>query len=294
MSVVIGPNFVHQYALSNSVLAGAKLFTYAANTTNKQATWTDATQTVQSPNPIILDANGIAVYWVDPTLTYKYVLALPSSPDPPTSPLFTVDGVSGAAAALYPQTLAESNAGVTPNLQFLGFPEQAIIGRYGATGGGLANAVSVATQQGVIGTNYTLFIDQTISLTANLTIPNTMNIQFIGGGAINIASGKVLTLNGTMEGPFTQATHITGSGTFTITPVGVGTGSVQFSNKLQLYGAAFTPTNAIGTSGTAFTLDASKGNVASVTLNTNVTAGNLTFSNFSDGQTVNLYVMQDT
>ena len=32
MSVVIGPNFIHQYASSYSVYAGAKLFTYKVST----------------------------------------------------------------------------------------------------------------------------------------------------------------------------------------------------------------------------------------------------------------------
>lgn len=104
MSVVISP-VPFQFLPSNNntgvPAAGFKLFTYQAGTTTKQSTWTDSTQTVANANPILLDANGFiaassgAGLWIDPTLNYKFVLALPTDTDPPASPLRTQDNVSG-------------------------------------------------------------------------------------------------------------------------------------------------------------------------------------------------------
>ncbi len=55
-------------------LAGGKLYTYQAGTTTPQATYTDSTGGTPSANPIILDANGEAAMWVNPSFSYKFVL----------------------------------------------------------------------------------------------------------------------------------------------------------------------------------------------------------------------------
>lgn len=55
-------------------LAGGKLYTYQAGTTTPQATYTDSTGSTPNANPVVLDANGEATLWVDPELSYKFVL----------------------------------------------------------------------------------------------------------------------------------------------------------------------------------------------------------------------------
>src|ERR1700733_3732200 len=55
-------------------LAYGFLTTYAAGTTVKQATYIDSTQTTQNSNPIRLNFRGECALWLDPTLTYKFVL----------------------------------------------------------------------------------------------------------------------------------------------------------------------------------------------------------------------------
>jgi len=55
-------------------LVGGKLFTYAAGTTNLQATYVDSTQNTQNTNPIILNFRGEAFVWLNPLLSYKFVL----------------------------------------------------------------------------------------------------------------------------------------------------------------------------------------------------------------------------
>ena len=75
-------------------LAGALLFTYAAGTTTKQATYTDSALTSAHANPIVLDAAGRAGSGVYLSATsYKFVLAPSTDTDPPASPIWTVDNV---------------------------------------------------------------------------------------------------------------------------------------------------------------------------------------------------------
>jgi hypothetical protein len=145
MSVTVSPYpflFFMNPNNSGSPAAGFQLFTYIAGTSTKQTTWTDSTQLVSNTNPIVLDANGAAYVWLDPTLIYKYVLAPPNDTDPPTSPLRSIDNLEGPItnrvfgqfSIIYPQTAAEIAASITPvSIQF----PPGDIRRYGAdpTGG---------------------------------------------------------------------------------------------------------------------------------------------------------------
>jgi hypothetical protein len=128
MSVTISPPIFIQFFDPNNSgapLAGGKLFTYQAGTSIKQTTWTDSTQTSVNTNPIILDSNGVANIWLDPTLRYKFVLSPANDTDPPSSPLRTVDNVSASLTIpaltrillgqiIWPQTPVEIVVGVLP------------------------------------------------------------------------------------------------------------------------------------------------------------------------------------
>jgi hypothetical protein len=62
------------WANDGTPLAYGKLTTFAAGTTIKQAAYTDSTQSTPLPNPVILGFRGETPLWLDPTLTYKFVL----------------------------------------------------------------------------------------------------------------------------------------------------------------------------------------------------------------------------
>lgn len=98
MTVKLSPPPRQQYldTLGNPYV-GAKLFTYAAGTTTKQATYADSTGLSANPNPIILDAAGRTPngLWLTSGASYKFVLTPSTDTDPPTSPIFTEDGVVG-------------------------------------------------------------------------------------------------------------------------------------------------------------------------------------------------------
>lgn len=123
MSVTLSPPMFLQFFNPNNSgapAAGYKLFTYIAGTSTKQPTWTDSTQTVQNSNPIILDSNGAAYVWIDPTLVYKFVFTVPNDTDPPTSPIRSEDNITSITASvigtlIWPRAPIEVSAGVTPS-----------------------------------------------------------------------------------------------------------------------------------------------------------------------------------
>lgn len=73
--------------------AGYKLFTYAAGTSTKLATYTDETTGTPNSNPVVLDFRGEANVWVPPNTAYKFVFAPATDTDPPTAPIWTVDDI---------------------------------------------------------------------------------------------------------------------------------------------------------------------------------------------------------
>src|ERR1700744_1704619 len=117
MTVQLAPSPIfHGTGFGGLPLPFGKLFTYIAGTSTPQATWTDATQTQQNSNPVILDANGNANVWLDVTLTYKLRLT-----DVLGNQIWVVDQVPGGifltaaqlALLLYPENAAELAVPVT-------------------------------------------------------------------------------------------------------------------------------------------------------------------------------------
>ncbi len=98
MSVKIAPDARRQFINASGVpYSGAKLFYYAAGSTTKQNTYTTSVGNVANSNPIVLDSAGRTPYgvWFTAGLTYKEVLAPSTDTDPPGSPIFTEDNLSG-------------------------------------------------------------------------------------------------------------------------------------------------------------------------------------------------------
>lgn len=78
--------------------SGYKLFTYVAGSSTKQPVYTDAAGTIAHLNPIILNTEGWptqGAIWIPDGVSVKFVLALPTDTDPPTSPVKTIDNVTG-------------------------------------------------------------------------------------------------------------------------------------------------------------------------------------------------------
>lgn len=73
--------------------AGYQLFVYEAGTSTKAAIFIDADLTNPQTNPAVLDSSGRADVFVGPG-TFDIVLAPDNDTDPPTSPIWTTEGVS--------------------------------------------------------------------------------------------------------------------------------------------------------------------------------------------------------
>lgn len=74
---------------------GCLLFAYAAGTTTKQSMYTTQALSVTTTNPLALSSAGQAAVYLDPALSYKFVLAPSTDTDPPTAAYWTQDNVVG-------------------------------------------------------------------------------------------------------------------------------------------------------------------------------------------------------
>lgn len=92
MTAQLSPTPVQRFFDNNGFPAFlGTLTTYAAGTTTLQATYVDSTQTTQNTNPVQLNARGECNLWLDPTLSYKFVLQ-----DVLGNLIWTVDNINGA------------------------------------------------------------------------------------------------------------------------------------------------------------------------------------------------------
>lgn len=95
----LSPVFNDQtFDVNGNPASGYLLFTYVAGSSTKQATYTDEAGSVPQSNPIILDSLGWPTdgpIWLLEGQQTKFVLAPPTDTDPPTSPVRTIDNVSG-------------------------------------------------------------------------------------------------------------------------------------------------------------------------------------------------------
>lgn len=89
------PVLRQRYFDSNGLpLAGGKLFSYQAGTSTLQNTYTDQSGVTPNANPLVLDSQGYGTMWVDPTLSYKFVLE-----DTSGNVQWTIDNVVGLLTA---------------------------------------------------------------------------------------------------------------------------------------------------------------------------------------------------
>ncbi|MBF0396695.1 MAG: hypothetical protein HQK78_07980 [Desulfobacterales bacterium] len=178
MSTILGYPKFKAFSSAGVPLAGGKVYTYVAGTTTAKTSYSDRAASTANANPVILDSNGEANIYLYGG-TYKIVLK-----DSSDVTIWTMDNIQGMD----------------------GIINYASIGDYGD---------SLATAVASIGsTQKTLIIDKSIALSADLTIPSTLELKFINGGKVTIASGKVLTINGKLDAGLYQI--FAGSGTVTL------------------------------------------------------------------------------
>lgn len=144
-----------------------------------------------------------------PAVTIPYTFAAESGNQPATQ----LDDSFGELATfinnIYQQTSAESLASVTPSNYYAPVGASwSYISRYN---GSLAQGLAVA---GVA--PYTLYIDTPLTVAANLTVPASCALIFIGAGTIAVSGGFTLTITGPIFGNQANTSLFTGAGNVTI------------------------------------------------------------------------------
>lgn len=84
---------------SNTPANGGKVFFYVAGSSTKQTVFKDSAGSVSHTNPIVLDSGGNipsgAEVWFTSGVIYKVIFAPSTDTDPPVSPYWTKDNLSG-------------------------------------------------------------------------------------------------------------------------------------------------------------------------------------------------------
>lgn len=260
MAVKIAPSPRQQFVDANGVpYSGAKLFTYAAGSTTKQTTYTDSTGSTANSNPIILDSAGRTPYgrWYTSGLSYKEVLAPSTDTDPPTSPIFTEDYITGVNDTSV-STAQWQASGLTPT--YIGATQFSVVGDQTTelhVNRRLKLTVSAGTVYGKISVSaYTTLttitvvldsgaldsglsaVDWSILTNTNNAIPSSFAQFGVTSGTVPLVNQDVTswtraatttlgtTLNGTLSDTSTTITEFNGVAGVTYHCRALGTGSI--------------------------------------------------------------------
>lgn len=182
-----------------SPMVGATLYTYQNKTTTPSPTWRDKDQTAYNTNPIVLDARGEAVIWLDSAQTYTFVLR-----DWFGVMVWSQDDVTGVASGQDLSALvdrladtADPNNGasmigygdktVSDELDTLSLSDAGSIARFGGKGDGSTDvgpAISLALQSQSILTFPWTSDGYVIDDSVNIELTDNIEIDF-GGSVVD-------------------------------------------------------------------------------------------------------------
>ena len=162
-----------------------KVYFYATDGSTLKTVWVDSEKETASANPVTLTAGGFGEIFADGTYTVKIT-------DSDGATIQTIENM----------TFTPSAAATTNEIDASDFGT--------ATDD---NAISLAITS-ASGADRTVFLTPgNWSISDNLTIPSNINLKYIFGAYTTIASGKTLTINGTIDAPLYNIFR--GSGTVT-------------------------------------------------------------------------------
>ena len=118
MSVSLLPSIIPEFLIQGVPASGGLLYTYAAGTTTKLATYTDSTGSTPQTNPIVLNARGepqntlgnSVGLWLTNSTAYKFVLSPSTDTDPPTNAIWTIDNITAGQLTGTSYAAAGTNA----------------------------------------------------------------------------------------------------------------------------------------------------------------------------------------
>jgi cytoskeletal protein CcmA (bactofilin family) len=244
MNVALLPDpFSQFFDNDGAVLAGGKLFSYAAGSTTPQATYTDSTGTSANTNPVILDSSGRASVWLA-GLTYKLVLQ-----DASGVQIWSQDGVSSVSLAQlqandsFASITVSGDATIGGNLTVDG-TITAASGEYTGTltvDGNLTAASAAVTGNASVGGTLTIATsavtgDETVGGDFTVTGATALNGDVQIGGvelpdyitalipALTAIAGNLIITNISTSGGWVIFTFGAGAGTLIKIAIGAGQG----------------------------------------------------------------------
>lgn len=185
-------------------LAGGWLYFYAAGTNTPQAAYSDHTGATALANPLQLDANGQANFWLKSGLTYKINLVDSALAQQTGWP---VDNIAGDTTAAAIAALAGADGAGLIGYQNPVFG--AAVRTLEAKASDILNAAdfpSLTEAVTAIGSDpMTILVSSAVAIADDLTIPANIAIEVLGSGVITVPDGKRLTINGHFTAPRTMA-----------------------------------------------------------------------------------------
>src|SRR5438445_4062054 len=225
----------------NTPANGFQLFTYLTNSSTKQNTFTTSLGNVANSNPIVLDSGGripgSGEIWLTQGVSYRFILAPANDTDPPGSPVWTMDNLTGIGD---PTGIGIGGEWVA----FAGTPTFAGATSFTVTGDQTA-IFTVGRRVKSTNTGGTVYSTITSSVFAAVTTVTVVNdASVLDAGLSSVSYGALSTPNGSV--PFTQfiaagIDHSIASvttGVLTVTSNIAALGSISASSTLNIASTA--------------------------------------------------------
>lgn len=235
MTVLLSPNAKQQFFTDGgAVAAGYLLYTYAANSTTPQATYTNRAGTVANANPIVLDARGEAIIYLTPGVVYDYVLKTAGGVT-----VWTREDVSAQAGDADSVLFTQAGVGAVERTSQDKMREQISVKDFGAVGDGTTDdtAAIQAAITAVAGTS-----------AGALDFPDG---TYLVSSTLTVASGKSITLRAkaracaritkSTAGDILQAGDTKVEGLVFLPTGATGSCVLSTGDGLQLIGCGFVP-----------------------------------------------------
>lgn len=225
MSGVIATLPKFQFSSTTGVpLALGTLTVYVAGTTTPTDTWTDSALSALNTNPVELDSSGSCVLWLNPSISYKFVLKNAAAVTQWTQDNITGSGGANSGSIIF--TPAGTGAVATTVQSKL--RESVSVADFDATGDGVADdtaEVQAALSSGAkivrVPDNFNLLV------TAGLSVPAGVTFEF-GGGAQITSSGFTTRVIDLLTGSkLINATIVGSSNNPAVRTIGVAGATVQ-------------------------------------------------------------------
>ncbi len=273
-----------QFNQNGVPLAGGKLFTYAAGTSTKLATYANAGGTTTNNNPIILDANGQGDCYLQGGLSYKLVLAPATDTDPPQNPYWTEDNITGINQVLstFGTDVGVANAyavNLNPALTSYANGQQVVFdAANSSTGASTLNVNGLGPKQILVNGQATIANSIQAGQRYIVSYSSTANAFLVLSSSSPSIQGSTATITGALNaGSITTSGAFNATGTSTISSVtAAASGSTSPPQMAQTIGAgatSYTDQTANRVLGTTYTNTTNRPIFILVTVHVNALAG---------------------